>query len=216
MKGIVASADPKIALADPAFIERIHASGVLKKGAAFAASSGVSSSHILSQEIEPAAESYPASASTTSAFLCTSGTTGRSKPCILPHSLFLQSATTMVNYLGLRSFDVLYCLFSLFHIDAPALTVGRPCSSVPLEGSPLAIVPATLGIRFGRLVRRSTNSWVQLLHSLTSTPSPEDRNQSVRLAWGVMVPTWAPQYDTRFGHPLFEVNGSSETSLPAI
>jgi crotonobetaine/carnitine-CoA ligase len=56
------------------------------------------------------------------AFLFTSGTTGRSKACVLSHRYFLTQATILLRDFELRHDDVLYCPFPLFHADATALT----------------------------------------------------------------------------------------------
>ena len=56
--------------------------------------------------------------------LFTSGTTGRSKACVLSHRYVLRQGQWRVKHLGLRPDDVLYSPFPLFHIDAATLTVG--------------------------------------------------------------------------------------------
>ena len=216
LAGIVKSARPKIALADPEYLQTLKSSGALKAEAVFCASSTVSSGHILLEVAAPV-EAVATSGSDTSALLFTSGTTGRSKPCILPHGYFTQSAQTLIKYLGLDSSDVLFCPFPLFHIDATALTV------VPAL---LLGAVAALSVRYSastfwkeiRETRATVYDFMGATLALTykQPPLPDDLRHSVRLAWGVPVPAWAADYETRFGHPLFEVYGSCESGLPAI
>jgi crotonobetaine/carnitine-CoA ligase len=40
--------------------------------------------------------------------------------------------------------------------------------------------------------------------------SPDDRNHSARLGWGVPLPAWAPQFEERFGCKLVELYGLTE------
>jgi crotonobetaine/carnitine-CoA ligase len=61
--------------------------------------------------------------SDTAGMLYTSGTTGRSKACVLSHRYFVSQAAIAVRDFGLHQDDVLYCPFPLFHADATALTV---------------------------------------------------------------------------------------------
>jgi crotonobetaine/carnitine-CoA ligase len=43
---------------------------------------------------------------------------------------------------------------------------------------------------------------------------PDDADNPVRLAWGVPVPSWAPDFERRFGLKILEVYGSTESNLP--
>ncbi len=70
----------------------------------------------------PITDPVPARFSDTSALLFTSGTTGRSKACVLSHQYFVEQATVLLRDFELTQDDVLYCPFPLFHADATALT----------------------------------------------------------------------------------------------
>jgi acyl-CoA synthetase (AMP-forming)/AMP-acid ligase II len=147
--------------------------------------------------------------------LYTSGTTGRSKACVLSHRYFVSQAAIATRDFGLRPDDVLYCPFPLFHSDASALTV------VPalLFGSTAAIGRRFSASRFWGEVR-SVGATVfdfmgATLSILQKAPHrDDDADNPVRLAWGVPVPPWAPQFESRFGLQLIELYGSVEASIP--
>ena len=217
LKHVIESAEPKIALAHAEYLEAIKASEVLKENAIFSVETSSSENHRLPTTMEPVKEGVPASASTISAFLFTSGTSGRSKPCILPHGYFIQSAQTLTKYLGLNASDVLYCPFPLFHMDAAVLTV------VPalLLGAVAALSARYSASKFWDEIR-ATGATVYdfmgatLALTFKQPPSPNDHDHSVRLAWGVPVPAWASDYESRFSHPLLELYGSCESGIPVV
>ena len=217
LKHVVESAVPKIALADPEYIEALKACDVLKETEIYSVGTSGSDSHSLPTTNEAVRQAVPTSASTTSAFLFTSGTTGRSKPCILPHGYFIQCAQMLTKYLALNSSDVLYCPFPLFHMDATATTV------IPalLLGAIAAISGRFSASRFWDEIRTSKATVYDFMGATLALtykqpPSDKDRDHSVRIAWGVPVPIWASAYETRFNHPLVELYGSSEAGLPVI
>lgn len=147
--------------------------------------------------------------------LFTSGTTGPSKGCVLSHRYTLRQAALMVEHLRLRADDVLYCPFPLFHIDATVLTVG-----------PALVLGATAAIgerfsvsgfwdevrRMGATVFDFMGATLTMLHK--QPPSPNDRDNPLRLGWGVPVPEFADEFERRFGLQLVELYGSTDAGLP--
>lgn len=143
--------------------------------------------------------------------LYTSGTTGRSKAAMISHRFVLAQAQLTIAGLGLRSDDVLYCPYPMFHLDAAVMTIAP---ALLLRGV------AAIGERF------SVSRYWQELRDLEATvfdfmgatitmlwkqqPSPDDRNHRARLGWGVPLPSWAPEFETRFGCQLVELYGLTE------
>ncbi|WP_159149236.1 AMP-binding protein [Dietzia lutea] len=146
--------------------------------------------------------------------LFTSGTTGRSKACELSHRYLVRHAQTMVETLGLRSDDVLYSPFPLFHIDATVLTV-----------LPALLLGATAAIgerfsvsgfwdevkSFGATVFDFMGATLTLLYK--QPPTPGDGSNPVRLAWGVPLPDFAPEFEERFDLRLLEGYGSTDAGI---
>ena len=143
--------------------------------------------------------------------LYTSGTTGRSKAAMIPHRFVLRQAQIFIDGLELRSDDVLYCPYPMFHLDATVMTIAP---ALLLRGV------AALGERF------SVSRYWDEVRALQATvfdfmgatitmlwkqpPSPRDRDHRARLGWGVPLPAFAPQFEERFGCRLVELYGSTE------
>jgi len=143
--------------------------------------------------------------------LYTSGTTGRSKAAMIPHRFVLAQADGVIEGLGLRDDDVLYCPYPLFHLDAAVMTVAPALR--------LRCI-AAIGERFS--VSRYWDEMRQFkatvfdfmgatLTMLWKQPrGPGDRDHHARLGWGVPMPSWTPEFEERFGCRLVELYGSTE------
>lgn len=143
--------------------------------------------------------------------LYTSGSTGRSKAAMISHRFVLGQAAGVVEGLGLRSDDVLYCPYPLFHLDAAVMTVAPALllRAVAAIGERFSVsrywdeVRALQATVFDFMGATLTMLWKQ-------PPSPRDREHRARLGWGVPLPEWAPQFEQRFGCRLVELYGSTE------
>jgi crotonobetaine/carnitine-CoA ligase len=147
--------------------------------------------------------------------LFTSGTTGRSKGCLLSHRFAVRQAELMVENFRLREDDVLYCPFPLFHLDATVMTV-----------MPALVLGATaaIGERFsasgfwpevramGATVFDFMGATLTILHKRQSRA--DDRDHRVRLGWGVPMPEFAAAFEERFGLTLVEAYGSTDVGVP--
>jgi crotonobetaine/carnitine-CoA ligase len=143
--------------------------------------------------------------------LYTSGSTGRSKAAMIPHRFVLTHARLAIQGLGLRADDVLYCPYPMFHLDAAVMTIA-----------PALLLRATAAIGERFTVSRYWDEMRALqatvfdfmgatLTMLWKQPaSTRDRDHMARLGWGVPLPSWAPQFEERFGCRLVELYGSTE------
>lgn len=165
---------------------------------------------------ERSAKPVDASSADTAAMLFTSGTTGRSKACVLSHQYFLTQAGILAREFRFTQRDVLYCPFPLYHADATALTV------VPalLLGATAALSRRFSASRFWDEIREVGATVFDFMGATLSIlwkapPTPDDADNPVRLAWGVPVPgDWAEDFEKRFGLKLVELYGSVEASIP--
>ncbi|MGB7447504.1 MAG: AMP-binding protein [Ornithinimicrobium sp.] len=152
----------------------------------------------------------------TATLLFTSGTTGPAKACALSHRYLIRQGQLHAKHLELRSNDVLYCPFPLFHIDAATLTVSAALS---------VRATAALGPRFSASgfwdEVRSVGATVFNFMGATLTmlwkrpPTAQDRDHQVRLAWGVPMPEWQSGFEERFGVPLRQIYGLTDAGIPA-
>lgn len=217
LQHVVQAANPKLAIVDAEFLQDIQSTNVFGREDIYAVQGGTDPHAVraLYDFDKPVLEAVEVAPSTTSAFLYTSGTTGRSKPCVLSHSYFIHQATLLIESFGIHAEDVLYCPFPLFHADATALTV------IPaiLLGAVAALSTRFSASRFWDEIRETKATVYDFMGATLALTykqpaSPQDLDHSVRLAWGVPIPSFAEDYERRFGHPLYTLYGSVEASLP--
>jgi crotonobetaine/carnitine-CoA ligase len=147
--------------------------------------------------------------------LFTSGTTGVSKGCLLPHRYTVRQASLMAEHLQFTAEDVFYCPFPMFHIDALVLTIGPAL----VLGTTAAIGVRYSASGFWDEVRRFGATVFDFMGAtLTLTwkqpPTPHDHDHPVRLAWGVPVPDFCDDFERRFDLRLVELYGSTDAGVP--
>lgn len=149
--------------------------------------------------------------------LFTSGTTGPSKACELSHSYFISAGNSLINSLSLNPKDVLFCPFPLCHADATSLTV------VPalLLGATAAIAQKFSASKWWDEIRQAKATVADFMGATLSIlnkakPTPADTDNTLRIMWGVPVPAWVEEFESRFGLKVIEVYGSTETGLPVV
>ncbi|KAE8371729.1 hypothetical protein BDV26DRAFT_298538 [Aspergillus bertholletiae] len=214
----VSAAEATMAVVDHEFVDLIQTTNEFAAQQLWIRGSGNDQdlSKLYTQQA-PLEEPFPVTASATSAFLYTSGTTGKSKPCILSHEYFILQAKALIQACTLHPDDVLYCPFPLFHADATALTVMPAI----LLGATAALAPRFTATRFWSEIRETRATVYDFMGATLALiykqpPSPQDRDHRVRLAWGVPIPAFAEDYERRFGHPLHTLYGSVEASIPIV
>lgn len=219
LKNVVEAGEPKLALVDSEFYSEIISTGFFSENIVFVkgGTGTLPSTDSIYNSGTPVYKPEVVSPAAVSAYLYTSGSTGRSKPCILSHQYFINQASCAITSFQITSKDVLYCPFPLFHADATALT------TVPalLTGCTAAISARFSVTKFWDEIRATHATIYDFMGAtlalLFKQPArSNDHEHNVRLAWGVPVPSWAEEYEGRFGHPIVELYGSVEAGLPVI
>ncbi len=146
--------------------------------------------------------------------LFTSGTTGRSKGCVLSHRYLLHQAGQIIDQFKMTDADTLYSPFPLFHADAAYLTVLPSL----LSGARSALSERFSASRYWSEVRKYGATVFDFMGATLSIlwkqpPRPDDADNPVRLAWGVPMPEWAEQFEKRFDLQLAEVYGLTDAGV---
>ena len=150
--------------------------------------------------------------------LYTSGTTGRSKGVVLPHRSTVRLSKAMVQHVGLRSDDVLFTAFPLFHIAARFVSF----TAALLCGGEVVIHRRFSSSRFWDICRTEGVTAIHYLGTIpmmlfNQSPGLGDRDHPVRLAYGAgMPPPIFEAFEQRFGVKAHELYGSTEQGMVAI
>jgi acyl-CoA synthetase (AMP-forming)/AMP-acid ligase II len=165
----------------------------------------------------PAPRSGKPGLDTETSLLYTSGTTGRPKGCILTNLYYLNAGAWYRDLGGLFRIEpgrerILNPL-PLFHMNAQAVTatcaiLTANCLAQPERFSPSRWWKDVVGAK--ATIIHYLGVMPPLL--LKQPPSPEERQHRVKVGFGAGVePELHPLFEERFGFPLVEVWGMTET-----
>lgn len=151
----------------------------------------------------------------TAMLLFTSGSTGPSKACQIPHGYVLGQPAIFCRELGIGADDVLYAPFPLFHADGAIFTVAAALTA----GATAALARRFSATRFWDDCRRHSATVIDYMGATLTMlyrqpPSSADRDHCVRLGWGVPAPPFSAAFEVRFGLRLVEVYGLSDGGIP--
>ncbi|HEU4969547.1 AMP-binding protein [Sphingomonas sp.] len=150
----------------------------------------------------------------TAMLLFTSGSTGPSKGCCIPHSYIIGQPAIFCRELGIGPDDTLYAPFPLFHADGAIFTAAAAITA----GGCAALAARFSVSRFWDDCRRHGATVIDYMGAtltllFRAPPTPRDRDHKVRLAWGVPAPVFADAFEERFGLELVEVYGLSDAGI---
>jgi carnitine-CoA ligase len=147
----------------------------------------------------------------------TSGTTGVSKGCVLPHRALVRAGQLIVNAMRMTENDCAYTAYPLFHARAAYLDVP----SALFVGGRLVLAPRFSASRFWEDMRRFDVTMFSIIGTVMQIlwkgePSAADRDHRVRISWGGPLPIDLNDFKERFGVevlPAEGVYGMSETGM---
>lgn len=145
----------------------------------------------------------------------TSGTTGKPKGVMQPHRNYVLTGQAYPSWMRMEKGDRIYACLPLFHINSQAYsTMG----AIGAEGA-LVLAPRFSASRFWPDVRRHRVTVFNFIGAMTvilskSDPTPQDRDHSVRVAYGVpaLPHEVRTQVEERFGLACVSGFGMSETT----
>lgn len=147
----------------------------------------------------------------------TSGTTGVSKGCMLPHRYGIYMAVTTIEALGITSADCIYTGFPIYHMG----TAYSEVLVAIIAGCRVAIRRRFSASRFWDEVRDfgATRFLVQgsvarILEN--APPSASDIDNPVELVWGGPLPRDPEAFERRFGVRLIGCYGLTDAGDPAF
>ncbi len=153
----------------------------------------------------------------TAVILFTSGTTGVSKGCAIPHRSSVRAAESMIEAFELTGQDCVYSPYPLFHVGAaqydvlPAMMVGG--RAIIRDGFSVS--------RFWSDVCHYEATWFMALGSVQSllwaqNPCSEETAHNLRFIWGTPLPIDHAAFEDRFALKVVRGGGYGSTDAGSV
>ena len=161
--------------------------------------------------------SCQASDDETAVILFTSGTTGVSKGCDIPHRSSVRAAESMIEAFNLTEKDCVYTPYPLYHVGAtqydilPAMMVGG--QAIMRQGFSLSNFWSDI-CRYKATWFMSMGSVQQLLWS--AAPCTEETQHNLRFIWGTPLSVNHDDFEARFHLKLVRGTGYGSTEAGAV
>ncbi len=144
-------------------------------------------------------------------FAFTSGTTGPSKACMLPHAAALTYGTSAADAQGYRDSDIFYVCLPLFHNNA---LLASMCSMLVVGGS-VVLSQRFSASRFMAEIRESHATITNFLGAMsmflwTQPPRADDAANDLRLVSMSPMPGFVAEFEKRFGLEAMSNYGLSD------
>ncbi len=165
----------------------------------------------------------PPSGNSDGLLMYTSGTTGRPKGVVLTHTNLLSGGQNAADAHQLSSQDRALCVLPLFHINGLCVTVIGPLVS---GGS--VVIPSRFSVSgFWHTIRHNECSWFSVVPTQISylLHNAKDDHEDIsacnhlrfgRSASAPLAPDIHEAFETRFGIPIIETMGLTETAAQIL
>ena len=163
----------------------------------------------------------PVTARDDALLMYTSGTTGRPKGALHTHSSLLAGGWTVALAHCLAVEDRALCILPIYHINGLCVTVLGPL----LSGGAVAMAPKFSASRFWEQCSRAEATWFSavptILSHLLHGPEAADAGTRARLrfarsASSPLAPDIQTAFESRFGIPIIETMGLTETAAQIL
>ena len=149
--------------------------------------------------------------------LFTSGTTGVSKGCDIPHRSSVRAAESMIEAFNLNEQDCVYTPYPLYHVGAAQYDI---LSAMMVGGQAILRQGFSLS-NFWSDVCRYKATWFMSLGSVqqllwTAEPCIEETQHNLRFIWGTPLPVDHDDFEARFQLKLARGTGYGSTEAGGV
>ena len=149
--------------------------------------------------------------------LFTSGTTGVSKGCDIPHRSSVRAAESMIEAFNLTEQDCVYTPYPLYHVGATQYDI----LSAMMVGAQVILRQGFSLSSFWSDVCRYKATWFMSLGSVqqllwTAEPCKEETKHNLRFIWGTPLPVDHDDFEARFKLKLARGTGYGSTEAGGV